>query len=94
MGDKDKVEEDDVVDGCDSGDLKGISMASAKAREGKRRRRDFGEGELEGELSLLLSSEAMSSAGCWRECGRRKGKGEAERGVNVAKSGDSDACIA
>ena len=78
MGDRDKAEEDDVVDGCEGGDLKGISMASAKASEGKRRR-DFGEGELEGELSLLLSSDAISSAGCWREYGRRKGKGEAER---------------
>ena len=66
-----------MVDGCDGGDLKGISMASAKASEGKRRR-DFGDDELESELSLLLSSEAMSSAGCRRECGRRRGKGEAE----------------
>ena len=52
---------DDVVDGGDIGDLKGILMASAKASEGKRRR-EFGDGEGESELSLLLSSEPISSA--------------------------------
>ena len=61
MGDKDKSGEIDVVDGCDSGDLKGMLMASAKASDGKRRR-EFGDGEAESDLSLLLSSEAISSA--------------------------------
>ena len=60
MGDRDKLGEDDVVDGCDIGDLKGILMASAKASEGKRR--EFGEGEAESVPSLPLSSEPISSA--------------------------------
>lgn len=61
MGDKENAGEDDVVDGCDNGDLKGISMASAKASEGKRRR-EFGDGEAESERSLPLSSDPISSA--------------------------------
>lgn len=61
MGDREKSEEDDVADGWDIGDLKGILMASAKASEGKRRR-EFGDGEVESERSLLLSSETMSSS--------------------------------
>lgn len=60
-GERERLEEDDVVDGGDIGDLKGILMASAKASEGKRRR-EFGDGEGESELSLLLSSEPISSA--------------------------------
>lgn len=60
LGDRERVEEDDVVDGCDIGDLKGMLMASAKAREGKRRR-ELGDGEAESEPSLLLSSEPISS---------------------------------
>lgn len=61
IGEREKLGEDDVVDGCDIGDLKGILMASAKASEGKRRR-ESGEGEAESEPSLLLSSEPISSA--------------------------------
>lgn len=61
MGDGENSGEDDVVDGCDIGDLKGILMASAKASEGKRCR-EFGDGEAESERSLLLSSEPISSA--------------------------------
>lgn len=61
MGDRERFGEDDVVDGCDIGDLKGMLMASAKASEGKRRR-VFGDGEAEREPSLLLSSELISSA--------------------------------
>ena len=60
-GDREKSEEDDVVDGCDIGDLKGILMASAKASEGNRLR-ELGEGEAERERSLLLSSELISSS--------------------------------
>ena len=60
-GDRERSGEDDVVDGCDMGDLNGILMASAKASEGKRRR-EFGDGEGESECSLLLSSEPMSSS--------------------------------
>ena len=63
MGDEEKSGEDDVVDGCDIGDLNGILMASAKASEGKRRR-EFGDGEAESERSLLLSSETISLAWC------------------------------
>ncbi len=61
MGERDKLGEDDVVDGCDIGDLKGILMASAKASEGKRRRAS-GDGDAESEPSLLQSSEPISSA--------------------------------
>lgn len=60
MGDRERLEEDDVVDGCDIGDLKGILMASAKASEGNRFR-ELGDGEAESERSLLLSSEPIAS---------------------------------
>ena len=60
MGDKEKSEEDDVVDGCDIGDLNGMLMASANASEGNRLR-EWGEGEAESERPLLLSSEPISS---------------------------------
>ena len=59
-GDKERLGEHDVINGCDIGDLKGTLMASGKAREG-RRRREFGDGEAESDLSLLLSSELISS---------------------------------
>ena len=92
LGERERLDEEDVVDGCDMGDLKGMLMASGKASEG-RRRREFGEGEGEAErdLSLLLSSEPISSTCCERERGCRKGKGEAEQGIRaVEESGDSD----
>ena len=64
-GDRERFGEDTVVDGWDIGDLKGISIASTKASEGKRRR-EFGDGDGDGdadrEPSLLLSSEPISSA--------------------------------
>lgn len=63
MGDRENSGEDDVVDGCDIGDLKGMLMASAKASEGIRLR-ELGDGEAESERSLLLSSEPISSACC------------------------------
>ena len=59
-GERERLEDDDVVDGCDIGDLKGILMASAKAREGNRLR-ELGDGEAESERSLLLSSEPIAS---------------------------------
>lgn len=65
MGDKEKSEEDDVVDGCDIGDLNGILMASANASEGNGLR-ELGEGEADSERSLLLSSDPISSSCCCR----------------------------
>ena len=61
MGDREKSEEEDVVDGGDIGDLNGMLMASANASEGNRLR-ELGEGEAESERSLLLSSEPISSS--------------------------------
>ena len=77
MGDRERLEEEDVVDGCDFGDLNGMLMASAKASEGNRLR-ELGDGEAESERSLLLSSEIISSASCRRERGWRKGEDEVE----------------
>lgn len=61
MGDREKSQEHNVVDGGDISDLKGMLMASANASEG-RHRRDIGDGETESERSLLLSSEPISSS--------------------------------
>ena len=65
-GDREKSEEDDVVDGCDNGDLNGMLIAPAKASEGKRSRESGdGEGEIERSLPLSpLSSEPISSSCC------------------------------